>query len=521
MVDRGDDFDGETMLGMGDSPTSVGVEDKTLSSNPSGDFEDEITFTNGLIGKTLSGKYTLKALVGQGGMGAVFEAEHVEIGNRVAIKVLFPEKRKNRESLARFRREARAAGTIGHPNIAKVFDIGQTEEGISYLVMEFVEGFSLADIVAREKGLDTERAVAVARQVLEALEAAHALGIVHRDIKPENVMVGRDDAGAEMVRVLDFGISKVRPMDAETPGLTQTGTILGTPMYMAPEQARGEADMDHRIDLYAVGAMMYVMISGHSPFQASNYNALLAKILTEEPPRLDAVVEGVDPRVAAVVSRAMAREREDRFPSARDFIDALDGKTKVELLPAADDVATLDVPPHRKILPLALIGSVIALVVVGLGSALVLSLFSGYRPSAIPGENPSSGDAAVRAPADAAPIKAAVAVASDAGGATTDGASAVPADPARITFRLTTEPETARVFLNGRLVDNPVEEQMIRADSETFVVRVAAEGFFDYTQTFPRTGDVMERIALKRRPVRGKRGPRPGTKRGNFKVDID
>ena len=523
MADRSKKIEQDaTLQGFGARATLPSVEGdgETLSSDRAAPVDDDLVFALGLVGQVLDGKYRLVDLLGQGGMGAVFEAEHVEIGNTVALKVLFPEKRRQRESLARFRREAQAAGTIGHPNIATVFDMGRTEDGISYLVMEFVDGLSLADLVARESSMSSERVIAIGCQVLEALEAAHSRGIVHRDIKPENVMVTVDPEGRDRVRVLDFGISKVRPTGGETHGLTQTGTILGTPMYMAPEQARGEPDMDHRIDLYAVGAMLYVMLTGKNPFQASNYNALLAKILTEEPPPVDSIVDAVDPHLVRVIDKAMARDRDQRFTSAREFIDALCGESVADLRITGETVPSPGARggSRRVVFWVSLI-AVGAVAAVGVGFAAATGAFSQATQSqaalvpAAAGAAEDDGSTAALAPTKTSPAAA-------DGGGRHDGVDE-PAAPSHITVQLTTDPPDAEVFISGRQVDNPVDETLLRAERETFIIRIEADGYHDWQATFPRTEDIVRQVELERRVVRQHKTPRTTTKRGNFKVAID
>jgi serine/threonine protein kinase len=256
-------------------------------------------------------------------MGTVFEAEHLTIGRSVAVKVLHPNQARKKNAVRRFHQEARAAGGIGHPNICEVYDLGTLDDGSPYLVMEKLVGETLADRIASEGGLPFDDVIETLVQVLSGLVAAHDKGIVHRDIKPENVFLTRRVGCPPLVKLLDFGVSKmiVQPLEDKDDDLdlTRTGMVMGTPYYMAPEQARGDRNLDARVDLYACGVMLYEALTGRRPFSAANYNALLLLILSTNPrPARDlrpALPGGFD----AVIEKAMARSREDRYRSATDF----------------------------------------------------------------------------------------------------------------------------------------------------------------------------------------------------------
>ncbi|CAN5218781.1 hypothetical protein BH11MYX1_BH11MYX1_05090 [soil metagenome] len=215
--------------------------------------------TQDIIGTTLAGRYLVKRQIGQGGMGAVYEATHMLIGKRVAVKVLL-EKYAEREAIvARLKKEAQLASSIGNEHIIDINDIGNTDDGRTFVVMEYLDGESLAECLAREHELPEQRTLHIASQAASALGAAHAEGIVHRDIKPENLFLLKRKE-QDFVKVVDFGISKsmrVTGEQEEAQRLTQTGMVLGTPLYMSPEQARGDEDLDHRVDIYALGVIMY------------------------------------------------------------------------------------------------------------------------------------------------------------------------------------------------------------------------------------------------------------------------
>src|SRR5262245_1478198 len=206
-----------------------------------------------LIGQTIGGRYKVRSVLGEGGMGTVYEAEHMGLGRAVAIKVLHPHQMKKTVSVKRFHQEARSAGAIGHPNICEVYDLGTLDDGSPYLVMEKLVGDTLADRIASEGGLPFEDVIDVLTQVLSGLVAAHEKGIVHRDIKPENVFLTRRVGCSPVAKILDFGVSKMMYPHAdreEDMNLTRTGMVMGTPFYMSPEQARGDRSLDARVDLW-------------------------------------------------------------------------------------------------------------------------------------------------------------------------------------------------------------------------------------------------------------------------------
>lgn len=272
-----------------------------------------------LQGKIIGGHYKLLRMIGEGGMGSVWEAEHTTILSRFAVKVMHQLEGEDEGLKLRFFREAQAASSIGHPNIIEVFDVG-VEDGIAYIVMEFLEGKSLVDMINEQGPLPPLRVVSIVLQVLSALHAAHNKGIVHRDIKPDNVFVAVDFRMREDVKLLDFGIAKILDEVPENVKLTQTGTVLGTPCYLSPEQASGKTDIDERIDIWAIGVMMYEMLSGQAPYLGENYNEVLCNILTAQAPPIGDVVLGVPPALAAVVNKAMSKDREQRYRDVGQMI---------------------------------------------------------------------------------------------------------------------------------------------------------------------------------------------------------
>ena len=298
----------------GDGQTSLG---DTVGSGPA-----KPSVATDIVGVTLSGRYLVTRKVGQGGMGAVYEATHTLIGKRVAVKVLL-EKYARREAIVqRLEQEARLASSCQNEHIIDITDFGTTEDGRTFVVMEYLEGESLAECLSRETRLPEQRILRIISQAASALAAAHAKGIVHRDIKPENLfLLRRKDQ--DFVKVVDFGISKsLRASDEaeEPPRLTQTGMVLGTPLYMSPEQARGDDELDARVDIYALGVIMYEAVTGRVPFIGNNYLSVISQVLNEEPKPPRAIVPELSEEFEAIVMRAMDKERSARYATANDLL---------------------------------------------------------------------------------------------------------------------------------------------------------------------------------------------------------
>jgi eukaryotic-like serine/threonine-protein kinase len=283
-----------------------------------------------LIGTLAAGRYRIMKLLGEGGMGQVYLAEHVAIEKRVALKVLRSEYATKGDIVTRFQQEAISASRIKHPNVLDVFDFGQLDNGCFYLAMEFLEGCDLADELTRRRVLDAGTGIRVSMQICRALAAAHANGVVHRDMKPENVFIQRTADGEEIVKIVDFGIAQLRSKDdavVETKRrLTRTGMIFGTPEYMAPEQASGK-HADLRADIYAVGIIMYEMFTGAVPFTGETFLGVLSKHLSEVAPAMNVVYPDltISAQLQTVIMRALEKDPAVRYQSMLEFAQAISG----------------------------------------------------------------------------------------------------------------------------------------------------------------------------------------------------
>jgi serine/threonine protein kinase len=265
-----------------------------------------------LVGMVLDKRYRIDQLLGEGGMGEVYAAEHIQIGRKVAIKVLHYLYSNEQEVLERFRREARAATAIGHPNIVEVTDSGTTPDGRAFFVMEQLNGMELADVIIEQRWLDPVRAVHIAAQVCQAVGAAHEAGIIHRDLKPENVFLVSRGRDPDFVKILDFGIAKNARMEmTRGGGLTQPGLAMGTPEYMAPEQAAGKP-ADARVDVYATGGLLYAMLAGRPPHQGANVMEVLTRKATKDPLALRKIRAEISEELEHVCMRALAKNPDDR-----------------------------------------------------------------------------------------------------------------------------------------------------------------------------------------------------------------
>jgi serine/threonine protein kinase len=322
-----------------------------MSGGPSGASPPKkrsLPYSSDLIGTLVGGKYRLLRAVGHGGMGTVFKAENVAIGKVVALKLLHRNLTDDSVVIQRFQREARITVTIGHPNIVEVLDMGQEPTGAPFIVMEYVRGRNLKKVLRDEGALGVERACRVVGQMLEALAATHKAGVVHRDLKPENVMLTPRHSEPDFVKVFDFGISTFTESATERErrvDLTPTGFTMATPFYASPEQIRGARGRDLRVDIYAVGVILFELLTGHRPFEGANLPDLCDRILTGELTPLRAFRKDVPEALESVVRRALALYPVDRYQTANDFLSALlafGGKPAQQADPEPTDTFTMD-----------------------------------------------------------------------------------------------------------------------------------------------------------------------------------
>jgi eukaryotic-like serine/threonine-protein kinase len=277
-------------------------------------------------GEILLGKYRVERVLGMGGMGVVVAATHVSLEERVAIKFLLPDALLNPDTVARFLREARAAVRIKSEHVARVTDVGTLENGAPYMIMEYLDGSDLAGHSQRRGPLPIEDAVEYVLQACEAIAEAHALGIVHRDLKPANLFVAKRADGTPSVKVLDFGISKITGVGSSSGadlGMTKTTTIMGSPLYMSPEQMASTRDVDARTDIWALGAILYELLTGTVPFQADTITQLCAMILQQPPPPLRNLRPDAPEGLQEIIRRCLAKDRDQRYQNVAEFASAL------------------------------------------------------------------------------------------------------------------------------------------------------------------------------------------------------
>ncbi len=273
-------------------------------------------------GEVVGGKYVLERVLGVGGVGMVLAARHVELDEVVAIKFLHHEMRQRPDVVRRFGVEARAAVRIKSEYAARVYDVGVSPSRGPYLVMEYLQGKDLADVLAERGPLPARRAVELVMQACEALAVAHSNGIVHRDVKPENLFLARRDDGSEVLKVLDFGISK-GALSAGAAALAQTQELMGSPLYMSPEQVRAAGSVDHRTDVWSLGVVLYEMLAGEVPFPGETVTGVCARVLEAEPPPVARALEPLPEGLEAVVRRALEKDPAKRFQNVAEFAISL------------------------------------------------------------------------------------------------------------------------------------------------------------------------------------------------------
>ena len=513
-------------------------------------------------GEMLDEKYRVDRLLSVGGMGAVYLGTHTLLKKAVAIKVLRTELVSEAEMVQRFQREAVAASAIGHPNIVDIKDMGKTGGGVAFLVMEYLEGRSLQEAIDDDGPFPISDACDVACEILAGAAAAHRAGIVHRDLKPANVfMAQRDGGGNEAIKLLDFGIAILSDSDKPDHRLTMTGMVLGTPHYMAPEQARGEKELTDAVDIYAVGVILYEMICKTVPYEADNYNLLIYQLLAGEYVRPSVHRADLPPALEDIILRAMALKPWDRFAGAEDFIDALepfrsgrhaspsvriprlrtrpDQRREIALSNtlsattgeqtgpgdpalngatvaraaaesmttdashAGDTVPELQIPAERVSRRRSPLRVVIPALAAVSGLALVYL---------VPGEAPEPATTSPRPAASAPPAIAPPAIAEP------DPVPVAPVHsaPRTVTLGFTVTPAEALVIVDGQPVDGGTLE--LPAGKTPVAVRIEAEGYQPYqTEIVPESSKDLVIPLVKKAPERSRRSGRRGDRKGQDK----
>jgi len=469
--------------------------------------------TSDYTGQVLDGKYRLTTLLGKGGMGSVYRGQHVVIGKQVAVKFLHSEFAGSEEVVKRFYREAQAAAAIGHEGIIDVMDVGIAPTGEPYLVMEFLEGESLADLLVRAGPLDVGAAVGVFEPALQALHAAHTKGIVHRDLKPENIFLQHREGGPPRVKLIDFGISKI----SQGPGgekLTQTGSVMGTPAYMSPEQARGSTELDHRSDLYSMGVILYEMLTGRLPFEGENFTEIIISILTQEPiPPREACAEFPN-EAEPVLLRALVKDPAGRYADALEFAGALQGLSGYENRQA--QLTSLAASAKKTTFAAGSLGPAIDSSPGGSVAADVLSMVSGgaATPTGWAGTQPPRKKSSRTKAIVAIVIVACVISAGGLGAlflvprltappppapvAPTAPVPAAPAKPKAVTITVNGAPDGARLIFDGVLITvNPFN---VKYGEAGLPLKVEAAGYQPFEITVVPSSDQIVPVKLEPAP---------------------
>jgi tRNA A-37 threonylcarbamoyl transferase component Bud32 len=425
-------------------------------------------------GTRISGRYEIVNLIGEGGMGEVYEAKHVHIGRHVAIKCLNKEYSKDKEAMERFEQEARIAGTLGHANICELMDFGVTDDGQPYLVMELMEGENLAELLKREKPLEVERALEITAGVLTALEEAHGQGIVHRDLKPENIFMAQVKGHGEVVKLLDFGISKIMKQGESAMRLTKTGMMVGTPFYMSPEQVRARTDIDHRTDLYACGVILFEMLTGDLPFDGRSFNEIIVKIIEDKFPAMgedDDIPKGV----ASLIRKSVEKKADKRFQTAKEFGEAVallqPPRTSVGSSTAMAVEAYSPDPARGLRGRTAAIIVAIVVFITGVGVLMAVAFNGKGKKQPVTKEIRLAA-----APQEEKP----------------------PAESQKVQIELTDLPEGATVELNGREVEGSILEAV--KSTEPVVIDVSAPGYVPKKLEIVPGADMEFSVELEKEP---------------------
>ena len=494
-----------------------------------------------MVGQS-AGNYRLTRRIGQGGMGAVYVGEHPVIGRRVAVKVLLPERARDQEMVGRFFNEARAASAIHHPGIVEVLDFGTLPSGVPYIVMELLEGESLTARIERDGRLEPQVAVDLGVQAASALGAAHAQGIVHRDLKPDNLFLVEDPQGAgrARIKILDFGIAKLTGgAESELPSVrTRTGAILGTPIYMSPEQCRGGRAVDHRADQYALGVILFEMVCGTPPFGSSIPGDLIHSHITERPPSPRLRNPEVSPALDATILRALEKDPGQRFQNMAELAEALrirpardagaprvgrDSPTVVAPIrsaparptparpPPARSRTPVVAPPRRRFRVLPLAVGVLVLAAAGGVVAVAVRPWKQSAPAhveepASPARSVPAPAAASERPASAAPVPAAPVP-----------PAPEPPSPRSVSVRVTSRPAGARLTResDGAILGVTPFEGSLPARPGRDRLKVDRAGYVVERVVFPLDEDVDLTVSLEpSTSLRKAQAPVPSPVRG-------
>jgi hypothetical protein len=469
------------------------------------------------------GNYRVLSLLGEGGMGAVYLAEHPGIGRRVAVKVLHKQFSGDEQLLGRLLNEARAANAIRHPNIIEILDSGMREDGVPYLVMELLEGESLGQRLRRVGALPIRDAVGFIYQTASALGAAHKKGIVHRDLKPDNLFIvpeqaeesGRVDVGQplERMKVLDFGIAKLQMPQPGDSVKTRTGTLMGTPIYMSPEQCRGTKTVDHRSDMYSLGVIFFEMLVGQPPFVSDGFGELVNMHLNVPPPSPRAQRPEISEQLDGIVLKMLAKNPEDRYPDMASLTGAL--KLSGASLPSVNSSSPdlMNAPtvagPAAPLGGAGRVAGPITTFGLGAGESLRETKVSGGKGKLVAGgvvlavlgagvflfaggSKPEPAKPLAAAPAPVAPVVAAPAP---------PPKPVVASKPAVVTLHLASDPAGAKVFTaEGNEVLGTTPFSLRRPKGGALKVRLEKDGYTPATREVPLDEDQALEFALERKP---------------------